>query len=417
MSVVVGEMVEAVGTGGTATTGLTVVGIPTRNEAATVSTVARTADAGLALAGSDRPGVIVLADNGSTDGTVERFLETEVRARKVVVRSGAERTGKGTNVFALIDKAMELGASRLVLLDGDIRSAEPEWVGHLAYAVEGPAPTMAAPIYRRNRYEANSTNHLVCPLLGAMFGSALQQPIAGDFAFNRAFLQRVAAWPRPASASLYGIDVWLTANALREGHKVVEVPLGRKIHNSPFPKILFLPQQVLDALLHIAAATDRPRPASATLFAGVPRDAVDATSTRQDPQVVAWVSRSVKAYVGKHGSDIRELFPAAAGLSEAPWGLRVGLEDWPQLLADCLEGVAKGEFERSRDHLIALYVNRVMTFWDEIDGLGPQEIDSLLDRQTSETAHAVRERSIVFDTPQVPGAFDPGRWAEFQTAM
>jgi hypothetical protein len=412
---VVGEMVDAVGTDGAATTGLTMVGIPTRNEAATVSTVARTADAGLVLAGSERPGVIALADNGSTDGTVERFLETEVRARKVVVRSGGEGTGKGTNVFALMDKAMELGASRLVLIDGDIRSAEPEWVGRLAHAVEGPAPTMAAPIYRRNRYEANSTNHLVCPLLGALFGSTLQQPIAGDFAFNRAFMQRVASWPRPASASLYGIDVWLTANALREGHRVVEVPLGRKIHNSPFPKILFLPQQVLDALLHIAAATDRPRPASASVFAAEPRDAVDAAAKRQDPEVVAWVTRSVGAYLTKYGSDIVSLFPAAAGLGPAPWGLRVRLEDWPLLLADCLEGVAAGEFERSRDHLIALYVNRVMTFWDEIDGLGPHEIDAVLDRQTCETARAVRERSIRFDRPRVPGGFDPGRWAEFQS--
>ena len=414
---VVGEMVEAVGAGTAATTGLTVVGIPTRNEAATVSTVARTADAGLALAGSDRAGVIVLADNGSTDGTVDRFLETEVRARKVVVRSGGEGTGKGTNVFALMDKAVELGASRLVLIDGDIRSAEPEWVGRLAHAVEGPAPTMAAPIYRRNRYEANSTNHLVCPLLGALFGSTLQQPIAGDFAFNRAFLQRVAAWRRPASASLYGIDVWLTANALREGHRVVEVPLGRKIHNSPFPKMLFLPQQVLDALLHIAAETDRPHPAPPALFAAEPRDAVDAAATRQDPQIVARVTGSVKAYVAKHGDDIRSLFPAAVGLREAPWGLRVTLRDWPLLLADCLQGVAKGEFERSRDHLVALYVNRVMTFWDEIDGLGPQQIDEFLDRQTSETAREVRERALVFDNPPVTSGFDPGRWAEFQFAV
>jgi hypothetical protein len=172
-------------------------------------------------------------------------------------------------------------------------------------------------------------------------------------------------------------------------------------------------QQVLDALLHIAAATDRPRPAS--LFAAEPRDAVDAAAKRQDPEVVAWVTRSVGAYLTTYGSDIVSLFPAAAGLGPAPWGLRVRLEDWPLLLADCLEGVAAGEFERSRDHLIALYVNRVMTFWDEIDGLGPQEIDAVLDRQTSETARAVRERSILFDRPRVPSGFDPGRWAEFQS--
>lgn len=403
--------------------GSTVVGIPTRNEAATIAAVARAADDGLALACPDGHGVIVLADNGSTDGTVERFLETPLRARTAVVRSEGGGTGKGTNVFALVDKSLELDARRLVLLDGDVRSARPDWVGRLADAAQAahaagvpddPGPCMALPVYRRNRYEATSTNHLVRPLFAAAFGAYVQQPIGGEFAFNRAFLEQVGQWPRPGSAELYGIDVWLTANALRSGLRLVEVPLGRKVHNSPFPKILHLPQQVLDALFHVIAQVGRvsPRPPAERQD-----PAVDEAATRQDPELVAGIARTVGAYLARYRSDIDALFPTACALKSTPWGVHVGIDEWPHLLADGLQALAAGELQRSRDHLIALCVNRVMTFWTEIEGLDTKAVDALLDRQAQDTARAVCERAVVFTAAPGPGKFDAGRWLEFQAPI
>lgn len=397
--------------------GLTVVGIPTRNEAATIGHVAESADEGLAaLCPPGGDSVIVLADNGSTDGTVDRFLASAagLRSRTAVVRSAVEGSGKGTNVFALIEKSLQLGAQRLILLDGDVRSARPDWVCGLAHASEGSEPRMVLPVYRRNRYEATSTNHLVRPLLAAAFGAYVQQPIGGDFAFNRAFLERVGAWRRPQSANLYGIDVWLTANALRSGLRLVEAPLGRKVHNSPFPKILRLPQQVLDALFHVVAEVGELRPAQP----GERRAAaVDELAVPQDPELVARINRAVCAYLDAHGADVERLFPAAQDLKPAPWGLRVTVDQWPLLLTDALAALAAGELARSRDHLIALCVNRVMTFWTEIEGLTSAAVDELLHRQARETALAVSERAIVFTAPAAPAAFDAGRWLEFQTPI
>jgi glycosyltransferase involved in cell wall biosynthesis len=391
-----------------------VVGIPTRNEAATIAAVAAAADAGLAQAARPGAGVIVLADNGSRDGTVERFLEVPLRARTAVVRSDGTGTGKGTNIFALIDKSLELGAQRLVLLDGDVRSARPDWVGRLAAASDGARPRMVLPVYRRNRYEATSTNHLVRPMLAAVFGAYVQQPIGGDFAFNRAFLERVADWPRPGSADLYGIDVWLTANALCAGFDLVEAPLGRKVHNSPFPKILYLPQQVLDALFHVIAEVGLLRPGQP----GRRRDsAVDEHAVRQDPDLVARINHSVGRYLEVHRADVDRLFPTAKTLAPAPWGLRVAGDQWPELLADSLQALACGELERSRDHLIALCVNRVMTFWTEIEGLDTAAVDALLDRQASATAETVAGRGIVFTAPPAPRPFHTGRWLDFQTPL
>lgn len=395
----------------------TVVGIPTRNEAATIAHVAEIADEGLAALCPSGDGVIVLADNGSTDGTVDRFLGTALRSRTAVVQSAVEGTGKGTNVFALVERSLELGAQRLVLLDGDVRSARPDWVSSLAHASDGPEPRMVLPVYRRNRYEAVSTNHLVRPLLAASFGAYVQQPIGGDFAFNRAFLERIGGWRRPQSANLYGIDVWLTANALRSGLRLVDAPLGRKVHNSPFPKILYLPQQVLDALFHVVAEVGELRPRQPTERQDA---AVDEFAAPQDPELVARISRVVCDYLDVHGPDVQLLFPCARDLKPAPWGLRITAEDWPQLLADALAALAAGELERARDHLIALCVNRVMTFWTEIEGLATADVDALLHRQARETASAVAERAIAFTAPPasiVSATFDPGRWLDHQAPI
>jgi hypothetical protein len=394
----------------TSGTGTTVVGIPARNEAATVAAVARAADAGLSRAFPHSTNVVLLADNGSTDGTVERFLDTDLRAHQLVARSSGIGTGKGTNVFAIADRALELGAERVLLLDADVRSTEPEWIGRLAEAVDGPGPAIAVPVYRRDRYEANTTNHLASPLLAGVFGARVQQPIGGEFAVNRAFLERAATWHRPASSYLYGIDVWLTGNALREGMRVVEVPLGRKLHNSPFPKILRLPQQVLDSLFHVVLHTGGTPARTPDVRAAAVREAVDGAAVPQDPALVAAVASSVASYLDAHRAGVHRLFPSARLLEPARWGLRISTDDWPHLLADAVQALGDGEFEGARDHLVALYVNRVLTFWDEIEGLAGPEIDALLDRQVTGTALAVRRRGVTFDRACAPTGFSTAHW-------
>jgi hypothetical protein len=392
-------------------TGITVVGIPARNEAATVASVAVAADAGLQQAFPAGGNVIVLAENGSTDDTVDRFMAAGVRSRRFAVRSDGIGTGKGTNIFAIIDKALELDADRVVLLDADVRSATADWVGLLADAVDTALPAMAVPVYQRNRYEANTTNQLASPLLAALFGTHVEQPIGGEFAVNRAFMEASVEWRRSDSAYLYGIDVWLTGNALRNGHRVAQVPLGRKLHNSPFPKILSLPLQVLDSLLHVAVQVGRP---CAVSTEPVPqRTAVDGTAVRQDPAIIASVTRSVRGYLDKNMGAVRELFPTARALPAAPWGLRVATEEWPSLLAEGLAAVAAGCFEPARDHLIGLYVNRVLSFWDEIEGLDEAGVNALLDRQAADTVAQVAARSIDFTgAGLLPAGFHRGHWAD-----
>jgi hypothetical protein len=173
---------------------------------------------------------------------------------------------------------------------------------------------MAVPVYRRNRYEGNTTNHLAGPLLAAVLGAHVQQPIAGDFAFNRAFIERAVTWPLPESAQLYGIDVYLTGNAAREGHRICEVPLGRKIHNPGFPKIVKKSQQVIDALWHIFCLSGAARPSAGPLR--LARSTVDDAAVRPDAGLAEQTFAMVSRYMAGNAGVIAGLFPCLAVL---PW--------------------------------------------------------------------------------------------------
>jgi hypothetical protein len=385
-----------------------VVGLPSQNEVATVASVARAADAGLLAAVPHEDNQIVLADNGSTDGTVAAFEAAQTTTHQHVLQAGAEDTGKGTNVFALIDYALAHGAGRLLLLDTDLRSAQPDWIRRMVASLGDDAdePVLVVPTYLRDRYEAGTTSHLVRPLVNAVFGQQVQQPIGGEFALNRALMRRVEQWPRPASAYLYGIDVWLVAHALRDGVRVVEVDLGSKLHSTPFWNTLHLPLQVVDSLFHVVVGIERPL--SPTEY-DVTLTTVADSADRQDPAEVETVATKVDTYVRTHRAEIERLFPVARDFSAAPWGMWIGSEVWPTVLADAIVALASGEFMSARDHLIALYLNRLMTWWREVEKLPSVEVDALLDQQARDTAKVVDERGLTFGVA-APDEFSRGHW-------
>jgi len=148
----------------TAGTLAVVAGFPARDEAATIGRVVATAYEGMCIAGLASMAVLVHADN-ITDGTVAAFLADAGKTRRLAVATGASGTGKGTNIMAIFHAALDLGAERVVVLDADVRSAEPWWTARLLEAVLVASSPIAVLVYRRNRYEGNTTSHLPSPLL------------------------------------------------------------------------------------------------------------------------------------------------------------------------------------------------------------------------------------------------------------
>ncbi len=203
-----------------------IVGFPSFNEAGTISNVAATADRGLQEHFPHKKAVIINADNDSQDGTREAFLATETKTPKIYISTPKGEKGKGRNVRNLFQAAVELRARAVVILDADLTSFTPQWIQRLGEPLFNDFDYVS-PIYERHKYDASITNHFARPLLQALYGLRISQPIGGDFGFSgkaaMAFLSEKSWTERVAH---FGIDIWMTTLAYLRGLNGCETFLG-----------------------------------------------------------------------------------------------------------------------------------------------------------------------------------------------
>ena len=110
------------------------------------------------------------------------------------------------------------------------------------------------PIYERSRFEGSSTNHFTFPLVYAITGHLIRQPIAGDFAFTKKIASSIYKNEISENESIqrYGIDIFMTLTAISVSGKIFQVDLGKKIHSPSFNKLEYMfPQIASSALLTI----------------------------------------------------------------------------------------------------------------------------------------------------------------------
>ncbi|WP_163652939.1 glycosyltransferase [Listeria sp. PSOL-1] len=211
------------------------IGIPTLNEADNIVQLTKQIDQYAQEIGIQI--ILINADSGSIDGTPEKFLQTETKCEKRSFKLSQQ--GKGRAVLRILKHAETISDLKgCLLIDGDIKSLTPAWIKKFTAALIDGADYVL-PNYKRNFQEGNTTNHFVFPLLTYHFGQACpRQPISGDCALSlqliRAVLSSEIASP---SVLRYGIDIFLTLNALYGAYTVKEISLDKKIHNASFLKM------------------------------------------------------------------------------------------------------------------------------------------------------------------------------------
>jgi glucosylglycerate synthase len=123
-----------------------------------------------------------------------------------------------------------------VVVDADLRSITPEWIELLLKPVIEEDFDYVAPLYHRHKYDGTITNSIIYPLTRTLYGKRVRQPIGGDFGFSgklaRFFLTK-DVWH--TDVARYGIDIWMTTEALANGFKVAQSFLGAKIHDPKDP--------------------------------------------------------------------------------------------------------------------------------------------------------------------------------------
>ncbi|MFP4474292.1 MAG: hypothetical protein ACLFOY_01955 [Desulfatibacillaceae bacterium] len=229
-----------------------VVGIPSYNEAETIGHVAEKASEGLVKYFPDARSIIVNCDNNSPDGTKRAFLSTVTKVEKKYISTEQGVKGKGNNLYNLFGFFLESEARIGIVIDADIRSIVPKWIRYMAGPVKDGCD-LVTPVYSRHQFDGTITNHLCHPLVHALTGMDIRQPIGGDFAFSSSLCEHWMKQEWNESVRQYGVDIFMTLHAIFGGFKVCQAGLGSKVHNASAPKLGIMFEQVVHTLFDILA--------------------------------------------------------------------------------------------------------------------------------------------------------------------
>jgi hypothetical protein len=168
------------------------VGILSDHHAQNITLTLTKASEGLSQAFPGHRAAIACLDAGSADGTREAFLESPSAWPRVFVSHapGQPRLTGLLNLFAL---AGRLSARCAVVLDAGVISVKRTWIGRLAGPIMDGRAAYTAPIFSSHACDSPLNSLLAYPLVRALFGRRLLQPLSGDKAFsgelNQAYLK------------------------------------------------------------------------------------------------------------------------------------------------------------------------------------------------------------------------------------
>jgi len=138
----------------------------------------------------------------------------------------------------------------IIIIDADLKSITPEWIKKLGKPIE-KGYDYILPLYNRNEYDGSITNHLCYPLVYGILGIRIRQPIGGEFAFSRIFIDYALKQNWTKNIKNYGVDIFLTLNAILGDFKIAQVDLESKIHKPSTPKLGPMFFQVADTCLRL----------------------------------------------------------------------------------------------------------------------------------------------------------------------
>jgi glycosyltransferase involved in cell wall biosynthesis len=228
------------------------VGIPCFNNEKTIAHVIQMVTHGLNKHYRDRRSVILIADGGSTDDTREVAKDFQIKPwQEKIISIYRGPGGKGTALRSVFEAAARLKVKVCAMVDSDLRSITADWVQYLLDPVLEKGYQFVAPVYVRHKYDGTITNNIVYNVTRALYGKRIRQPIGGDFAISRdaaKFYSEQDVWD--TDVARFGIDIWMTTNAITQKFRICQANLGVKIHDAKDPGQHLAPmfRQVLSAL-------------------------------------------------------------------------------------------------------------------------------------------------------------------------
>lgn len=227
--------------------------IPSFNEKDNIQNITQIVDKGLTKLTYIYPGLqteIINFDSNSDDGTSDVFVSTKTKnykSSKIIKKT----QGKGKNIIEFCKYVVKNNIDYCLTIDSDIISATPDWIIKLVQPLINNNADYVVPVYERSRFEGSSTNHFVFPLVYALTGYIIRQPIAGDFAFTRKIALAIYKNKiyKNESIQRYGIDIFMTLTAISISEEIYQVDLDKKIHSPSFSKLEYMFPQIASSVL------------------------------------------------------------------------------------------------------------------------------------------------------------------------
>jgi len=370
-----------------------VVGIPCFNSEDTIVHVIQMVSHGIDRHFRERRAVIMVADGGSTDDTRDRAVEFQLKPwQEKIVTIYRGVGGKGSALRAFFETAYRLNASACACVDADLRSIDPDWIKYLIEPVLDRGFEFVAPVYSRYKYDATITNNIVYNLVRALYGKRIRQPIGGDFAFARRlaghFLDQ-DVWS--TDIARFGIDIWMTLNAIVENASICQANLGVKTHEGRDPVEAIAPvfHQVCGTFFSLLEehesfwrATSRSEPVPTFGLEVVPEpEPIEV----DQPHLVREFQEAVRLF----GSVYRQIFSYEVNFelqraaTAEPHELELPVATWVRLVYELAAAYHHMRIHRMKllSLMTPLYLGRVASFITQTRDMTSREAEQVVEEQ------------------------------------
>jgi glycosyltransferase involved in cell wall biosynthesis len=212
------------------------IAVPTFNNENTIGAVLNAACTAL-LQFPQRKALIAHLDGGSTDSTVQRAKDSLQGAASFaqlsypvypihrLELSHHSVPGKDSAYRTIFFMAQELDVKACCIVGGDA-ILTPDWIASLVQPILEMGFDLAAPSYQGPKCDGLLVKTILYPLLRALFGKGLKQPIGSDFGYSPKLIRQCLQETWNNEAARRDIDLWIDVQAVQNDLKLCQVYLG-----------------------------------------------------------------------------------------------------------------------------------------------------------------------------------------------
>jgi glycosyltransferase involved in cell wall biosynthesis len=356
--------------------------LPSINEEKTIAQVTSIVSKGLQLYFPNYKAIIINVDNNSTDNTKENFLKTKTLGVEKLHLS-TKHPGKGRNILTFVNYVIEEDIPYLATIDTDLTSIKPMWIKEILTPLIQEGFDFVSPVYKRNRYEGNTTNHLCFPILYTLFGDTIRQPIAGDFGFSLNLAKHLKNIQKHPSVEQYGIDITITLTAFLNGLKIKEVYLGEKVHNPSFQKMIPIFLGEVQSLIFLIT--------NYTNYLNKKKITIVHAEKAANQAIMQESFHPKQENINKRKEEVYHLYQTVhiKYLTKYKKCIKrkISSKIWSRILKDFLNQITNKKLDNTEIknisyELLIFYLIRVLSYFEEIESLDNKQIEELLRQQS-----------------------------------